>query len=485
MHIVFAASECAPYAKTGGLADVVSALPRELVRQGHKVTTYLPRYKQVDAYFKEPKIALAGITVPFPSYNRFAAVLDAGIHDGVQIYLVDIPELFGNREGIYGDARGDYADNPERFGSFCRVVLEATKQLGVPDVFHVHDWPTSLLTILLRVSYFFDPLLRKVPSLLTIHNAGYQGRFPSSTIPQLLLPWDIFTVNAVEFYDTFNALKGGIVYADMVNAVSPTYAEEIKTPAFGDGLETVLQRRGGDLVGILNGVDYEEWDPATDKFIAAHFTPKDLSGKEECRRDLLHAFALDKVADETPVLGIVSRFVTQKGFDILAGMIDSLAAQDIALVVLGTGERVYEEMFRAMQAKYPAKISVKIAYDNTLAHKIEAGADMFLMPSRYEPCGLNQVYSLKYGTVPVVRATGGLDDTIQEWDPATGKGTGFKFDGYLPVNFYNAVMQAIGVFGDKKAWQKLMRNGMAQNFSWDASAKQYVTVYEEIVRRRS
>jgi starch synthase len=485
MHIVFAASECAPYAKTGGLADVVSALPRELVRQGHKITVYMPRYKQVDSYFKDPKIALASITVPFPSYNRFAAVLDAGVHDGVQIYLVDIPELFGNRDGIYGDARGDYADSAERFGAFSRVVLEASKQLGVPDVFHVHDWPTSLLTILLRVSYFFDPLLRKVPSLLTIHNAGYQGRFPSSTIPQLLLPWDIFNVNSVEFYDLFNSLKGGIVYADMVNAVSPRYAEEIKTPEFGDGLETVLQRRGADLVGILNGVDYEEWDPATDKYIAAHFTPKDLSGKKECRRDLLHAFALDNIPDATPVLGIVSRFVTQKGFDILAAMIDSLAAQDIALVVLGTGERIYEEMFRAMQAKYPTKISVKIAYDNTLAHKIEAGADMFLMPSRWEPCGLNQIYSLKYGTVPVVRATGGLDDTIQEWNPATGKGTGFKFAGVTPKSFYDAIMTAIGMFGDKKAWQKLMRNGMAQNFSWAEAAKQYVTVYEEIVRRRS
>jgi starch synthase len=299
------------------------------------------------------------------------------------------------------------------------------------------------------------------------------------------LPWDIFNINSVEFFDMFNTLKGGIVYADMVNAVSPRYAEEIKTPEFGDGLETVLQRRGGDLVGILNGVDYEEWDPATDKFIAAHFTPKDLSGKQECRRDLLHAYALDNVPDGTPVLGIVSRFVTQKGFDILAGMIDSLAAQDVALVVLGTGERIYEEMFRTMQAKYPAKVSVKIAYDNTLAHKIEAGADIFLMPSRWEPCGLNQIYSLKYGTVPVVRATGGLDDTIEEWDPATGKGTGFKFAGFAPKSFYDATMKALDLFADKKSWQKLMRNGMARNFSWVEAAKQYVTVYEEIVRRRS
>jgi starch synthase len=488
MHIVFAVSECAPYAKTGGLADVAAALPRELVRQGHQVTLYLPLYRQVSAQLAARKIAptvrLDSVTVPFSFYNRFATILDGGKPDGVQIYFVDLPELF-NREGIYGDARGDYADNAERFGAFSRAVLEASKQLGVPDVFHVHDWQTSLLTILLRTVYFFDPLLRKVPSLLTIHNAGYQGWFPPNTIEKLLLPWDIFNLNGVELNDTFNCLKGGVVYADAITAVSRRYAEEIKTPEFGAGLDPVLRRRAADLIGIVNGVDYNEWDPANDSHIAAHFTADDMAGKAECRRDLLHAYGLDAIKPETPVLGIVSRFATQKGFDIFAGMADALLSEDVALVVLGTGERLYEEMFRSLQRRYPEKVSVKVTYDNMLAHKIEAGADIFLMPSRYEPCGLNQIYSLKYGTVPVVRATGGLDDTIQQWDPATNTGTGFKFQGTSSYDFLVAARWALVTFQNKQAWSTLQRNGMSQNFSWAGAAKEYESVYAELVRRRS
>jgi starch synthase len=488
MHIVFAASECAPYAKTGGLADVVAALPRELVRQGHQVTVYLPLYRQVEAYLgslKAPRtVALPSITLPFPSYNRFAAILDGGKPHGVQIYFVEVPELF-NREGIYGDARGDYADNAERFGAFNRAVLEATKQLGVPDVFHVHDWQTSLLTILLRTVYFFDPLLRDVPSLLTIHNAGYQGWFPPATIEKLLLPWDIFNMNAVELFDTFNCLKGGIVYADGINAVSRRYAEEIKTAEFGSGLEVVLRGRGADLTGIVNGVDYEEWNPADDTLIAAHYSPQDMAGKAECRRDLLHAFELDAIPPETPLLGIVSRFATQKGFDIFAGAAEAILSEDCALVVLGSGERLYEDMFRSLQRRYPGKVAVRVGYDNTLAHKIEAGSDIFLMPSRYEPCGLNQIYSLKYGTVPVVRATGGLDDTIEQWNPATNSGTGFKFQGTASYDFLVAVRWALVTFQNKQAWSTLQRNGMAQDFSWTRATEEYVNLYTELVRRRS
>lgn len=418
MKIVFAASECAPYAKTGGLADVVAALPRELVRQGHQVTTYLPLYKQAAAYLASklvPRVvAHPGITVPFQYYNRFAAIVDGGKQDGVQIYFVDVPEFY-NRDGIYGNARGDFADNAERFGGFSRAVLEATKSFGVPDVFHVHDWQTSLLTILLRTIYSSDPMLRRVPSLLTIHNAGYQGWFAPSAIEKLLLPWEIFNMDAVEQNNTFNSLKGGIAFADAITAVSRRYAEEIKTPEFGAGLDPMLRKRARDLVGIVNGVDYQEWNPATDPQIAAHYSPQDMRGKQECRRDLLHAFGLDHVPDSTPVVGVVSRLVAQKGFDIFAGAAEDIMAENVALVVLGSGERVYEDMFRSLQRWHPAKMSAHLKYDNALAHKVEAGADIFLMPSHYEPCGLNQIYSLKYGTVPVVRATGGLDDTIEQW----------------------------------------------------------------------
>jgi starch synthase len=488
MKIVFAASECAPYAKTGGLGDVVGALPRELARQGHDVTTYLPLYKQVSGYLAQkltPRIvAHPSITVPFPDYNRFAAILDGGTAHGVQMYFVDMPELF-NRDGIYGDARGDYADNAERFGGFSRAVLEASKIFGVPDLFHVHDWQTSLLTILLRTVYFFDPMLRNVPSLLTIHNAGYQGWFKPNTIEKLLLPWDIFNKDAVEQYDTFNSLKGGIVYADGITAVSRRYAEEIKTSEFGAGLEGALQRRADDLAGIINGVDYSEWNPATDPHIAAHYSPQDMRGKQECRRDLLHAFGLDHVPDGTPVLGIVSRLAPQKGFDIFAGMADELLAENCALVVLGSGDRIYEDMFRDLQRRHPAKMAAHLRYDNILAHKIEAGADIFLMPSHYEPCGLNQIYSLKYGTVPVVRATGGLDDTIEQWSPADNTGTGFKFYGTSSYDFLVAVRWALITYQDKGAWAKLQRNGMAQNFSWERAAKPYLDVYAELIRRRA
>jgi starch synthase len=323
-----------------------------------------------------------------------------------------------------------------------------------------------------------------VPSLLTIHNAGYQGMFRPTAIEKLLLPWEIFNMNAVEQFDTFNSLKGGIVYADAITAVSRRYAEEIKTPEFGAGLETVLRDRAGDMLGIINGVEYSEWDPAVDTHIAAHYSSSDMSGKLECRRALLRYVGLDDIPDTTPVLGIVSRLVTQKGFDIFAGAAEELLAEDVALVVLGSGERVYEDMFRSLQRRHSSKMVVRLAYDNDLAHKIEAGADIFLMPSRYEPCGLNQIYSLRYGTVPVVRATGGLDDTIEQWSPENNTGTGFKFYGTSSYEFLVALRWAMITFQNKETWATLQRNGMAQDFSWERAAKQYVAVYEAIAGRR-
>ncbi len=482
MHIVFAASECVPYVKTGGLADVIGALPREIARLGHKVSVYIPLYRQVRARVKDTKTALASVTIPFTYYNRFVRIVDGGQQDGVQFYFVDCPELF-DRESLYATPGGDYPDNWERFGLLSRAVLEASKQLGVPDIFHVHDWQTSMLPVYLRTVYYFDPMLRKTGTVLTIHNAGYQGWFPPQTTERLLLPWDVFTMDRVEQYDLFNFLKGGIAYADALTTVSRKYAEEIQTTEFGNGLEGILHRRASDLFGILNGVDYGKWDPARDGNIAAHYTAEDLSGKQECRRDLLHAFGMPHLEDGAAVLGIVSRFATQKGFDLIADIAEPLAGKPVFLACLGTGEPYYEHLFRELQLRYPGKIAVRVMYDETLAHKIEAGADIFLMPSRYEPCGLNQIYSLRYGTVPVVRATGGLDDTVEEWNGS--EGTGFKFHGYESRNLLAAIERALEVFKDKPQWHRLMRNGMKQDYSWSRPAAEYVKIYEEVARRRS
>jgi len=481
MHIVFASSECVPWAKTGGLADVVGALPAALAGMGHKATVYLPRYRQVAKLVPNSPVVIPSLTIPFESYNRFARILDGGVNDGVQHYFVDCPELF-DREGFYGTASGDYPDNAERFGLFSRAVIESSKMLGVPDVFHVHDWQAAMLTVLLRSTYFFDPLLRHVPSVLTIHNAGYQGWFPPMTMEKLLLPWDMFTMDKLEQYNDVNFLKGGIVYADAITTVSRKYAEEIQTVEFGSGLEDTLRKRSADLVGILNGVDYGEWDPANDPHIAAHYSVKILTGKKKCRRDLLHAFGLEDVPATTAVLGIVSRFATQKGFDLIAEIMEQLVQEDIVLVALGTGEEFYERLLTELAAKYPEKVRVHVAYDDTMAHKVEAGADIFLMPSRYEPCGLNQIYSLKYGTVPVVHATGGLEDTIDEQPDS---GNGFKFYGYSGPVFLDAIRRALALFRQKDKWAAMMRRGMEQEYSWAKPAAEYVKVYERAIRNRT
>jgi starch synthase len=482
MHIVFAAAECVPFAKTGGLADVVGALPHELVNLGHEVTVYLPLYASVRPHLEDPwKYLAESITIPFQNYSRFAGIVDGGERSGVKYRFVDCPELF-DRQGIYGTKGGDFGDNAERFGLLCRAVIEASKILGVPDIFHVHDWPAALIPVFLRTVYSGDPALQHAGVVLTIHNAGYQGWFPPATTERLLLPWEIFTFDKLEQYNTFDFLKGGVVYSDKITTVSRRYAEEIQTPEFGNGLDGALRQRAKDIRGILNGVDYSEWDPATDGNLAAHYTAADLSGKSTCRADLLHAFGLD-IPQSTPLIGIVSRFTAQKGFDLLEQVSRQLAERDVAVVALGTGEPYYEKIFRDWAYANAARFAVQIRYDNAIAHKIEAGADMFLMPSRYEPGGLNQIYSLKYGTVPVVRATGGLDDTIQEWNPELQTGTGFKFAGLSAQELLAAVDRAIATFQDKDDWHKLMSNGMAENFSWEKPALEYAAVYQEVARK--
>jgi starch synthase len=484
MHIVFAAPECVPYAKTGGIADVIGALPREIVRQGHQVTVYLPLYRQVQKHLKERKVAIESLTVPFLHYNRFVSVVDIGKSQGVQFYFIDCPELF-DREYLYATPSGEYADNAERFGLFCRAILDASKQLGVPDLFHVHGWPTAVLPVLLRTVYYFDPILKNTGCVLTIHNADLQGRFPPKTVDQLLLPWDVYTMEHAEYFNTFNFLKGGIVYSDVITTVSRKYAEDLQTPEFGNGLDPILRQRAADLHGILNGVDYTEWNPTTDSKIAAHYSADRLGGKAGCRKDVLHAFGVSNIAETTPVVGMVSYLSTQKGFDLVAQLSGRLAERDMLLLILGTGEPYYENLLRGLAEQHPGKFAVRIAYDETLAHKIIAGSDIVLMPSRSEPCGLNQFYGMKYGTVPVVRATGGLDDTVAQWDAGHGTGTGFKFHGYQPDDLFNMLMNAFSVFADKEQWSKLMRNGMACDYSWTEPAKEYLRVYEDLLRRRN
>jgi starch synthase len=482
MHIAFAASEGVPFSKTGGLADVVGALPGALAALGHQVSVYLPRYRQTK--LTDPATVVRSVTVPFDDEYRFSSVVGGITQGGVKFYFVDYPQYF-DRDSLYGTSAGDYPDNAERYALFSRTVLEASKILGVPQIFHCHDWQSALIPILLKTIYAEDPAFRDVGTVFTIHNMGYQGLFPPDTLPLLMLPWDLFTMSKMEFFGQVNFLKGALTYADFVTTVSRKYSQEIQTSEYGFGLEGVLHDRAATVTGILNGVDYGEWSPQSDKFAAQKFSPQDLTGKAKCKQDLLAAFGMAKANPKLPVIGIVSRFAAQKGFDLIAQAADRLAREEMTMIVLGSGDRAYEELFQRLNKQFPAKIAVKVAYDNALAHKIEAGADMFLMPSRYEPCGLNQIYSLKYGTVPIVRATGGLDDTIEPWDARAGKGTGFKFHDYNGEALLLIVKEALQAYRDQTSWQVLMRNGMGKDFSWNASAREYGKVYERVRHMRA
>ena len=478
MNIAFAASEGVPFSKTGGLADVVGVLPGALASLGHKVCVYLPRYRQTRV--AEPKLLLRSITIPFDDQYRFCSVIDGGKHSGVQVYFIDYPPFF-DRDALYGTPAGDYPDNAERFALFSRAVLEASKILGVPDIFHCHDWQTALIPVLLRTSYADDPVFKSTATVFTIHNMGYQGLFPPDTLPLLMLPWDLFTMDKMEFWGKVNFLKGALSMSDYITTVSRKYSQEIQTAEFGFGLDGVLRSRSNTVTGILNGVDYNEWSPDKDKFIVRHYSAEQLEGKRECKYDLLRHFGLENADIEMPVIGVVSRFAAQKGFDLIAEVADDLAQMPAIFTILGSGDKEYQDLFVKLNRLYPEKFAVKVAYDNAVAHKIEAGADMFLMPSRYEPSGLNQMYSLKYGSVPIVRATGGLDDSIENWNPQTGKGTGFKFGGYSGPTLLSTVHDALKAFKNKESWKKLMMNGMKKDFSWMTSAREYVKVYERLV----
>ncbi len=479
MKVLFVASEGLPYSKTGGLADVVEALPKALVEAGHEVGVLLPRYRGN----RIASTLVSSVTVALGDRLRFPAIAEGKPVAGVRYFFVDDPEFF-DREQLYGDKKGDYPDNAERFAEFSRVAIEFVKRVWLPDVIHCHDWQAALVPVLLRTQYGADPAVRSLPVVFTIHNLAYQGVFPQSALRRLGLPDSLFSIDSLEFYGKIDLLKGGLIYSDYLTTVSRRYAKEIQTAEYGCGLEGVIHNRADRLVGILNGVDYAIWSPESDTLIAQNYSAHNLDGKKVCKKDLLEAFKLPPENLERPLPGIVSRFADQKGFDLIAQIAGELMKENLALVALGTGQPEYEKLFKLLAEHYPDRVGVKIGYDNALAHKIEAGADMFLMPSRYEPCGLNQIYSLRYGTVPVVRATGGLDDTIQNFDAKSRNGTGFKFEAYDGRALLDCIRAALKAYRDPKLWHTVQTNGMAKDFSWKASAAAFITLYEAAKRSR-
>jgi starch synthase len=464
-------SEAAPFAKTGGLADVVGSLPLALRSCGDEVAVVLPRYGSID--LKNARRVWDNLAVHFGPASYPISIYQAPAE--FPVYLVDCPPLF-DRKGLYGESGLDYPDNHIRFAVFCRAALSVARVLFRTDVFHCHDWQTGLVPAYLRTTFATDPTFLGCRTLFTIHNLGYQGLFPKTALAEVALDPAVYRPDGMEFFGRVSYIKAGIEFADALNTVSPTYAREIQTPEFGFGLDGCLRDRTAVLSGILNGVDYAEWSPETDPLIPAHYSAEDLRGKATCKRQLLEEFGLPADAMDRPLLGIVSRFTRQKGTDLLAEIAAQLVAEDVYLVALGSGDLEYQAFFRRMQEEYPGRIAVRIGFDNGLAHRIEAGADIFLMPSHYEPCGLNQIYSLRYGTVPVVRATGGLDDTIEE-------GTGFKFAQYSGHALLVAVRAAVRAFADREEWQKMMRRGMEKDFSWKTSSLAYSALYRRLLAR--
>ncbi len=483
MKVLIASSEIVPFAKTGGLADVTGALPRALRRIGVEADCVLPLYRSVDRGRFPLSPTGPPVRVPLGHREEAGAIEETDAGGGVRAFLVRNDRYF-DREFLYGTKDGEYADNCERFTFFCRAVMEWLVRTGRKyDVVHCNDWQTALIPAYVRTLYSQEEAIRQAATLFTIHNLGYQGLFWNHDLPLTGLGWDLFTPQALEFYGKLNLMKAGLVFADVLSTVSPTYSREIQTPEYGHGLEGVLYERREDLYGIINGIDDDEWNPATDRMIAANFSRDDLSGKRVCRADLLAEFGWTGAVAE-PVIGMVGRLTAQKGLDLLTEIGEWLARQPVRVVILGFGERPYEEAMAELGGKYPDRISVRLAYDNRLAHKIEAGADIYLMPSRYEPCGLNQIYSLKYGTVPIVRRTGGLADTVIDADEDRQGGTGFKFNGYEAAELSDAVSRALAAWADRARWEGIVRRAMGMDFSWGPSALEYAGLYEKALRKR-
>jgi starch synthase len=472
------ASEAHPWAKTGGLAEVVGALPLALARLGHSVTLVLPRYRGIEA-----GVTCFETALPFGAGLQPITFSERSVLPNVTLVLVDVAGLF-DREGLYGTADGNYADNAWRFALFSRAALEYARLRGTrPSIIHAHDWQTGLVPVYQKMQFSPDPHVGGVPVVFTIHNLAFQGIFRASTLPEIGLGWDVLHVQAMEYWGQVSYLKAGINFSEKITTVSPTYAREITRPELGFGMDGVLARRAEDLTGILNGIDVTRWNPKADPFVTASFDADDLSGKTRAKSALLEAVGLPSNAATMarPLIGVVSRLTDQKGLDLMAEAADGLMSLHAGWVMLGSGERRYEDLWQSLATRHPRRVSATIGFDERLAHLIEAGSDLFLMPSRFEPCGLNQMYSLRYGTVPVVRATGGLADTVEDYDPATGRGTGFTFSDYSPGALVQALRRALVVFGDRETWARIQRAGMRQDHSWDASAAEYVKVYEALV----
>ncbi len=486
LRIAMITPEVAPLVRTGGLGDVLGALPSALVASGHSVSVFVPKYASIAA--NTLKIESTGITPTLnlggntTSFSLERVVSDAS---GPSIYLVGNPKYF-DRADLYVDPKTgtDFSDNDERFAMFSLACLEAIRGLGEGvDIIHCHDWQSALVPAFLKTRYLGDPSFAKTKTVLTIHNIGYQGLFAGDRFYMLGLPEGYFypVTGPVEFFGKVNFLKAGIVLSDRVTTVSETYAKEIQeTSEYGFGLEGVLRQRGTDVVGILNGVDYAVWSPNRDRRIPRPYHLKNLTGKRECKTELLREAGLP-IREKAPLVGMITRLADQKGLDLLAEVADELFALPIQMIVLGTGEQKYHELLAMWQSKYPDKLKVYLTFNDALAHRIEAGADLFLMPSRYEPCGLNQMYSLRYGTIPIVRKTGGLADTVIDYDPESRTGTGFVFDAYSGSAMLVALKRAITVFPKKRKWNEILKAGMAADFSWDASAAKYESLYRQLM----
>ena len=467
-------SEAVPFAKTGGLADVLGALPRALAGLGWDVTLALPKYREVTG-----GSLVDAFPVTVGGYSRNVRFLEAPLAERARAIFVECPDLF-DRDGIYGTGGADYPDSPRRFALLARAALEFTARHTPPSIVHAHDWQGGLAPVYLKTRYATHPTLGGTPSVFTIHNLAYQGVFDADWLPRLDLGWELLTMERLEYWGSISLLKGGITDADIVTTVSRRYAQEIQTPEFGTGLDGVLRGRGKDLVGVPNGIDTTEWDPAHDRYLPQPYDAADVSGKAAAKLALLTQFKLraDEAAMKRPVIGMISRMVDQKGLDLIVALGKELLALDATFVILGTGEPRYQEFWTAMATDHPTRVGVHIGFSEALAHLIEGGADLFLMPSRFEPSGLNQMYSLRYGTVPVVRAVGGLADTV------TGN-TGFIFQDYTSAALLEAIQRALALFGEPPKWRALQRAGMTQDFSWDRSAREYVKIYERVLRTRT
>ncbi len=481
MRVVFVSSEVVPFSKSGGLADVSHALPKFLALLGHEVHLVTPKYRSAATCGAAMEDTGVTLKIPIAFRTEEARIFRSGIGGPVTVHLVENDELY-DREGLYGNEYGDYEDNAERFVFFSRAVLELCAALNLqPDVIHCNNWQTGLVPTYLKSLYCGVPGLERCGSVFTVHDLGNQGLFGALDLALTGLGWEFFTMERLEFYGNLNFMKGGLVFADRIVTVSRKYGEEILSPEFGCGLEGVFQHRRADLRAVLNGVDYDHWDPARDPYIATPYSRRDLRGKSLCKKDLMDRCGLARDGSR-PLVAMISSLETRKGLDLLEQVFPGLMDLDMRVLIMGKGEDRYHGFLMEMCKRYRGKTAVFDSYEYETAHRIHAGADFLLVPSRYEPCGLEQLYGLRYGTIPLVRATGGLDETVAQYDPETGQGTGFKFREYTPDALLTCFHEALRVYGDDVRWERLVRNAMEEEFPWSHSAKEYERIYDEVVR---